>query len=193
MKKYLLLFITLISYSFGFAQEKLIKDIDLDGIKDTVYIDVKGFIVCQLSTQKFKKIKSKVIEIMNDNSRISGTKNGFEFRNNWMRAGYANQFRYNKALKKVQLIGMSRYEFGNAANDGSGESSVNLLNGDYLGNWNYFSVAKNKLIKIPTIKAKMVFAKIYLEDFGEETYFNFSDRCTKLYEQGKAKTQKVKG
>lgn len=102
-----------------------------------------------------------------------------------MRAGYKNQFRYNKKTKKIQLIGMSRFEFGNAANDGSGESSVNLLTNDYIGNWNvYDHLANNEngeLIKLPTIKTKMKFGIINLEDFGEETYFNFSEKCSTLY------------
>lgn len=54
---------------------------------------------------------------------------------------------------------MSRYEFGNATNEGSGESSVNLLTEDYIGNWNYFDHLANneegELAKIPTIKTKM--------------------------------------
>ncbi len=74
---------------------------------------------------------------------------------------------------------MSRYEFGNAANDGSGKSSVNLLTGDYIGNWNYYDETKNKLVKIPTIKTKMYFPKIYLEEFNDET--NYPEKCATLY------------
>jgi len=148
MKKYLIILISILSCTYGFSQEKLVKDIDFDNIKDTVYLDTKeAVIVCQLSGKGFKKIKSKAIEILNRNSGIVKTKNGFEFQNNWMRGGYANQFRYDKTLKKIQLIGMSRYEFGPANNDGSGESSVNLLTGDYIGNWNYFDEKKVELIK----------------------------------------------
>lgn len=150
----------------SFAQ-KLIKDIDFDGKKDNVYIDVKeSVIVCQLSSQNFRKIKSKPISILNDDSGIHFKKDGFEFYNHWMRAGYYNQFRYNKKTKKIQLIGMSRYELGNAAHDGSGESSVNLLTNDYIGNWNFFDyLAHNEdgeLVNIPTIKTKMKFQETNL-------------------------------
>ncbi|TCD10506.1 hypothetical protein EZ449_09165 [Pedobacter frigidisoli] len=189
MKKYLTILIIFIAYNHSFSQEKLVKDIDFDGVKDTAYVDTTGVIVCQLSTNKFKKIKSKAVETYNDNTEIISTKNGFSFKNNWMRAGYDNQFRYNKTLKKVQLIGMSRYEFGNAANDGSGNSSVNLLTGDYLGDWNYFDHLANKeqgeLVKIPTIKTKMPFKQIFLEDFSEQTYFNYSTRCANLFTKHK--------
>lgn len=197
MKKYLAMVILFLCANYVFGQKKLVKDIDFDGLKDTVYIDTKtAEIVCRLSSIKFKKIKSKGIETSTEDARIEATKNGFEFNSNWMRSGYANQFRYNKALKRVQLIGMSRYEFGNAANDSSGESSVNLLTGDYIGDWNYFDhLANNKkgeLIKIPTIKAKMVFKQTFLEDFNDVTYYNYSDKCSKLYEQAKAKTKKLR-
>jgi len=190
----LLIILFVFCYTYGFSQKKLVKDIDFDGIQDTTYLDSKtAGIICKLSGQGFKKVKTKVFETSSDNAHIEGTKNGFEYRCNWMRTGYANQFRYNKALKKVELIGMSRYEFGNAANDGSGESSVNLLTGDYIGNWNYFDEAKQRLIKIPVIKTKMPFEKVFLEDFSEETYFNYADRCYKLYEKAKLQMQKRNG
>lgn len=49
---------------------------------------------------------------------------------------------------------------------------------------------KNKLISIPTIKTKMKFQEINLEDFSEETYFGFSEKCSELYYQQKEKMQK---
>jgi len=168
----------------------LVKDLDFDNVVDTVYIDLeKSIIVCRLSSQQFKKTESLPIEILNDNSGINSTKNGFEFFNNWMRAGYRNQFRYNKKANKIQLIGMSRYEFGNAANDGSGESSVNLLTNKYIGNWSYYDYFANneegELIKIPTIKTKLFIKTTYLESFSDSTYFEFADRCSELYHKYK--------
>ncbi|UUV20482.1 hypothetical protein [Paenimyroides aestuarii] len=196
MKNILSILIIILALQSSFAQ-KLIKDIDFDGKKDSVYMDDKeSRIVCRLSTQNFKKIKSQPIEILNEMSGIIDAKNGFVFFNDWMRAGYKNHFRYNKKTKKIQLIGMSRYEFGNAVNDGSGESSVNLLTSDYIGNWNYFDDLANneegELVKLPTIKTKMKFQEINLEDFSEDTYFGFSERCSKLYYQQKEKIQKMK-
>lgn len=183
--------ILILIVSFVNAQDKLISDIDFDGINDTIYIDEnESVIVAQLSTQKFKNIKSRPLEITPQSS-IKKTKNGFEFQNNWMRAGYANQFRYEKKEKRIRLIGMSRYEFGNAANDGSGESSVNLLTNDYIGEWNYFdhlaNDEKGELVKIPTIKTKMKFDKTYLEDFIDESYYQFAERCAALLESHKEK------
>jgi len=193
MKIKTLIFLLLLPI-FSFAQ-KLIKDIDFDGKQDSVYMDEKeSRIVCRLSSQNFKKIKSKPIEILNEMSGIVDAKNGFAFFNDWMRAGYKNQFRYNKKTKKVQLIGISRYEFGTVVGNGSGESSVNLLTNHYIGNWNYFDDFANneegELVKMPTIKTKMKFKEINLEDFEEDTYFGFADRCSELYYQQKEKMQK---
>ncbi len=187
MKKLIIiLFCIMLIQTYIFGQDKLLKDLDGDMKNDTVYME-DSRIVCRLSSLNFKKIQSMEIEILNEMSGIRATKNGFEFFNDWMRAGYKNQFRYDKNTKRIQLIGMSRYEFGNAANDGSGESSVNLLTNDYIGNWNYFDDEQDKLIKIPEIKTKMYFGKIYLENFSEETYFNFAEKCSGLYYKNKDK------
>lgn len=198
MKKLLALITILSISSFAFAQDKLVKDIDFDGKNDTVYIDQKALqIVCRLSTQNFKKLRSKEIEMSSDNTYVKATRNGFELRNNWMRAGYACQFRYEKVEKRIRLIGITEYAFGNAANDGSGEASANLLTGDYIGNWHYFDHLANKergeLVKIPTIKAKIKFKKIYLEEFSEESYFDYSTHLEGIVEKYEALERKRRG
>ncbi|PIE50373.1 MAG: hypothetical protein CSA38_04045 [Flavobacteriales bacterium] len=190
MKQIIFLIIFFLINSSVLAQNKLEKDIDFDGIIDTIYIDnEKSVIVCILSSKNFKKTESKPIEILNLTSAITDAKNGFYFENDFMRAGYKNQFRYNSKSKKIQLIGMSRYEFGNASNDGSGESSVNLLTQNYIGNWNYFNHLANdgegELVKIPTIRTKMKFKIINLENFSDETYFNYAEKCSELYHKHK--------
>lgn len=187
MKTTLLLLFTLFQIT-AYSQNKLVKDLDADRIMDSVYIDsTKYTIVCRLSTQQFRKMESRPIEILNESSGIQDAKNGFYFNNNWMRSGYSSQFRYDAKTKKMMLIGMSRYEFGNAANDGSGESSVNLITGSYIGNWNYYDESKQELVSIPAIKAKMKFPTTDLEAFSENTYFGFADKCSDLYYKAKKK------
>ena len=85
---------------------------------------------------------------------------------------------------------MTRYEFGPATNDGSGESSVNLLTNSYIGDWNYYSDKKRKLIKIPTIKSKMVLPKVFLESFDDAVYFSYSEKCSELFGIAKEKLMK---
>ncbi len=184
LKSFLLFFIL----PFSLFSQKLIKDIDFDGIKDTIYVDnEKSTIVCILSSKNNKKIESLPIEMLSERSGIVDAKNGFKFNNDWMRGGHSNQFRYDKRTKKIRLIGMSRYEFGNAANEGSGESSVNLLTGDYIGNWNTYDEEKSKLMKLPSIKIKIYFEKIYLEAFNDGVYFGYSEKCSKLYYKARKK------
>lgn len=165
-KKLLFLFIF---PSLIFAQEnKLTADFDGDKVADKVYLDSKiGAVVYELSSQKFKKVSSDGFE---DNGEIffDKTKNGFKVKISQMRSGNSYQFRYEKESAKMRLIGMERYEFGPANNDGSGESSVNLLTNTYIGEWNYFDNEKIKLIKIPTVKKKMVFPKTYFDTLKNE-------------------------
>jgi len=198
MKKIFALIMLLSTHFLVFAQGKLVKDIDFDGKNDTVYIDQKALqIVCRLSTQNFKKLRSKEIEMSSDNTYVKATRNGFELRNNWMRAGYACQFRYEKVEKRIRLIGITEYAFGNAANDGSGEASANLLTGDYIGNWHYFdhlaNNEKGELVKIPAIKVKMKFKKIYLEEFSEESYYTYSTQLDGIVEKHENAEKKRRG
>ena len=169
-----------------FGQKSLTKDLDGDGINDTVLVDAEnGNIICKLSSQNFKEIKSEVID--EESLSIIETKSGFEISVNFMRAGYKNQFRYNKKTKQVQLIGMSRYEFGNAGNEGSGESSINLVTNTYIGNWNYgWDDEKEKMIVMPTIKTKMIFPKTNLETYGS-VYSSYQEKCSKLYSKQREK------
>lgn len=161
------------------AQEK---DLDQDGVPDSVYFDTQKLkIICKLSSLDFKPIYSKEIEKSGDFTGVSYTKNGFEFYIDFMRAGYSAQFRYEPKDKTIRLIGMSRYEFGPANNDGSGESSVNLLTDGYIGEWNYYDLDKSRLIKMPTIITKLTFKKTFLIDFDESVLYDFGSRCSELY------------
>lgn len=193
----MLLLLLVCASLFGSAQEHVKSDtlnIDLDEDlkKDLVIFDKENSkIVVQLSTQNFKPIRSKEIDFELVSSEIRPTKNGFEFSNNWMRADYVCQFRYNPTAKKIQLIGMSRYEFGPASNDGSGKSSINLLTNDYIGNWNYWVDEPGELIAMKTIKQKMVFPTTYLENFSDDIFYKFQDKCVSLYGYARAKIRKL--
>lgn len=173
---------------FSFSKAQVIKDLDDDGVKDSVFYDVnKGVISCKLSSRNFKPIFSR--ENLSDeiNANVKETKSGFEFFVNYMRAGNASQFRYEPTVKTIQLIGMSRYEFGPATNDGSGESSVNLLTNNYIGEWNHWDEDKTELIKMPTIKTKMYFKKVSLNNYDGASQADFIDKCSTLYYKAKKK------
>lgn len=187
MKRHIVIFFFIILAS-NVALAQINKDIDGDGIKDDVYLDSLDYkIVCKLSTKKFIPIYSKSELTDELNAGVRETKSGFEFYVNYMRGGNASQFRYDTKTKKIQLIGMSRYEFGPASNDGSGNSSVNLITNTYIGEWNYYNIEKEKLIKLPTLKTKMYIVKQYLEDFDGSSVAIFIEKCSELYSKYKAK------
>ncbi|TCD10507.1 hypothetical protein EZ449_09170 [Pedobacter frigidisoli] len=184
MKSYLTILITFIAYSYGFSQEKLLKDIDFDGVKDTVYFETKrAIIVCRLTSQKFKPIKSKPISIeYAAKYGIRNSENGFEFFIEYNRYGAVSQFRYEKESKKIRLIGMKHRESGVTEFDANGEASINLLNGNYIGNWAYNDVKNEKyLIPIPIIKQKMWFKPMYLNGFSQSSYDNFLSKSSALF------------
>ena len=175
-------------FTFQSFSAQVIKDLDGDLIKDTVTFNAeKGMIICKLSTQKFKPIRSQPDLTDEMQSGVQETKSGFEFIVNYMRAGFAHQFRYEPKDKKVRLIGMSMYNFGPASNDGSGEGSVNLLTNTYIGEWYHYDDPKSKLIKMPTIKSKMVFPKIYLDNYSGSYLNEFQKKSNALYYQYKKK------
>ena len=184
------IFFLLLFPSLIFAQDShLSADFDGDGIADKVYSQ-NGTVTYQLSSQKFKKVASDGFEDIGE-IFFDNTKNGFKVKLNQMRAGYAYQFRYEKETGKMRLIGMERYEFGPANNDGSGESSVNLLTNTYIGEWNYFDNEKVKLIKIPTIKKKMVFPKTYFDTLKNE-FSTYIDKDVSYYLAEKKRLYKDK-
>ena len=182
MRTLLLLLLSQITFS------QVVKDLDHDGIDDTVFFDTDtGSIICKLSTKNFDPIKSKPNLADDMSVGINKTKSGFEFYVTGMRAGSANQFRYEEKDKTIRLIGMSRYEFGPANNDGSGKSSVNILTNNYIGEWNRYDLVNSELIKMPTIKAKMYFEKTKLENFDNTQFWEFQEQCSKLFYEYKKK------
>ncbi|WP_042721468.1 hypothetical protein [Flavobacterium sp. B17] len=186
MKKTVFLFFISLSLSaFGQSVQELVKDLDGDSIKDTVRIDSDSrTIVCMLSTQKFKKIQSGKIQKLNFGNTLVATKKGFEFWNDFDRSGFRCVFEYDPKAKKMQLVQMRRiddilsYDYGEKA---KGKSSVNLLTGQYVGD--FYKVNHGKLQKIPTIKTKMTFPKTYLETFTDSVCFDYEAKCLALYKK----------
>lgn len=158
----------------------LTADFDGDKIEDRVYkTDDGGTVIYELSSQNFKVVSC---DDFGDSGEItlSLVKDGFKVGENQMRAGNSYQFRYEKLTKKMRLIGMQRFEFGPASNDGSGKSSVNLLTNNYIGEWNYYDDNKNELIKIPVIKKKMILPKTYFDNVGS-AFSTYLDQDYKYY------------
>ena len=78
------------------------------------------------------------------------------------------KFRWDAGAKDFRLIGYATESFGNAANDGSGKSSLNLLTGDYEAAFNSWNERSQKLVALPRIKRRVTIGnRIYLKEFGE--------------------------
>ncbi len=78
------------------------------------------------------------------------------------------KFRWDKSAKDFRLIGYDTESFGNAAGDGSGKSSLNLLTGAYAGSFHKWSAGRRKLLPQPAIRStKPLSKRIYLSSFGE--------------------------
>lgn len=187
MVKLLLLILGLCSSQLISAQEfnkqdTLKIDLDFDQKTDTIILDrTKAVIVCKLSSQNYKPVKTLELAFEEPQAKIRETGNGFTYVVPFMRAGYHADFKYNKKVGKIQLVAMDRYEFGPANNDGSGESSVDLLTNKYEGSWNYYDVEKRKLVKIPTIKAPMFLPETFLENFSDEIVYRYMEMCSNMY------------
>jgi len=191
MKQPIFLIILTLVFTAVHAQEfnpndTLTLDMDADRKTDTIVFDrTRAIIVSRLSTQKFAASKSLELAFEEPLSGIRKTGNGFTYFVPHMRAGYHCEFAYNKSLKKIQLISMDRYEFGPANNNGSGESSINLLTGNYVGDWNYYDMENEELVKMPTIKRKIILPKAYLENFNDEIVYKYTNICAELFYKAK--------
>lgn len=169
-------------------KDTLHMDLDLDKKTDALIFDrTKAIIICKLSTKKFVPIKSLTLDFDGPQSGIRKKGNGFTYFVPHMRSGYHCDFTYNKTLQKIQLIAMDRYEFGPANNDGSGESEIDLLKHTYLGNWNYYSMENEELVKIPPIRRKMVLPRTYLENFNDAIAYKYINNCAELFNIAKQK------
>lgn len=186
MKITICLCFSLLSFTM-FAQETLETDVNADGKPDKVWFK-DGLIYCELSGINPKILHSRSIEDFAESAdfvAFSEATNGFHLNVNYMRSGFSVQFRYNKKKDVIETIGMSRYEFGPASNDGSGESSLNLLTNDYLGNWNYYDMKTEELKPIPEIKAKMKLKQQTLTEFDTKIIETYISKCVALYYKAK--------
>lgn len=163
----LLLLMTIMQTTTLFAQapqQLLKKDLDADGQADIIQIDEeKTQIVYQLSSQQFKKRRSKPLDGFTRWTEVSPTKSGFQITFGGNRHSYAWQFRYNKTAKNIRLIGISSFNAGPANNDGSGKGSVNLLTNHFIGDYYRYDEKEEKLVKLPTIKRWLKLPKTFLD------------------------------
>ncbi len=153
------------------AQNSISYDFDNDGKMDKFEIVNRDsvFFISYLLTSKPKITQnSKSIGLNGMNSMLQLQKNVVILTNSFMRSANYFKFRFDLKSKKFKLIGYENEQFGNAVHNGAGLSSYNLLNGNYIANWNYYNERKSKLVSIPTIRKKIP-TKVYtINQFGDD-------------------------
>lgn len=136
MKKYILMSAFTLLSSIVYAEERLIKDIDGDGKKDVIWLENDRLHI-KLSSQNHRIMRDIYEPLGDEPPFLHNKKVGFELSFSAMRWGHSYHYAYDKASKNIQLIGYNLWAFGNASQDGSGDDSVNLKTGDYIGKWRY--------------------------------------------------------
>lgn len=110
-------------------------DFNKDGKKDLFAIisnQEKTRLVSFLSKgKKFVMHLSKEMEYFDCCSSILFEKNILKLSSNGMRYFEYYKLRYNPKISTFEVIGIDSESFGNAAHDGAGTQSLNLLNGQY--------------------------------------------------------------
>lgn len=189
MKYYIILTFLLLGHiAFAQTTRKIVKDFDVDGKKDSVFIDSdKKILTLWLSTQKYKRIESKKITHLNFGNTLVETKKGFEFWNDYDRSGFISVFEYDTSAKRMQLVQMRRTDDVLARdnpNEDLYESSVNMFTNKYVGVIK--TEVMGKVVKT-IINAELVFPKTYLETFGDAINFDYEAKCIALYNKNKSK------
>lgn len=143
MKKYILMSAFALLSSIVYAEERLVKDIDGDGKKDVIWLEDSALHI-KLSSQN-NRVMRDIHEPLGDEPPFLHDKRvGFELSFSAMRWGHRYHYAYDKASHNINIIGYNLWAFGNASNDGSGDDSVNLKTGDYIGQWNYLYLDGNQ-------------------------------------------------
>ena len=99
---------------------------------------------------------------------ISQKKGVIDVNSKGMRGFTYYKFRWDPRVKDFRLIGYATESLGNAANDGSGKSSLNLLTGDYEAAFNSWNEKREQLVALPKVRRKIAVGKrIYLQQFDD--------------------------
>lgn len=146
--------------------QKLSYDFDGDGKADVFQIR-DGYLSYALTSQKGKEVRSKGAGY-SDRTWLELSKNVVVYQCQFNRGHNTFKFRYDPKLGQFKLIGYDNEQYGNAANDGSGSSSYNLLTGSYIANWHYFDYEKEELKAKPEIRKKLPLKTYLFKDFGDE-------------------------
>jgi len=148
----------------GNKSETAFADIDNDGRIDSLYYDYQEeMLLFFLSSQNVQPLIVP-FEIIPCYSYINVYNGGFTCINNCMRANNSESYIYDKKNGKFRWTGFSVDYYGNAANDGSGWESFDLMTGEYTASLSAFNYDLFYLFLIPEFTKKYEVLPIYLND-----------------------------
>lgn len=189
MKKLILIFFLGLTGVRLSAQSSLVKDLDHDGIKDSIFYKDRKIEV-KLSTLVFESIKSLDLQGIYFQYATCSIKNdsvgfGFnvEYRGANMLTEQTNYFAYSLKEKKLRLIRMT-LSIGGGGNEV--DASADLLTGEFKAQWQDYYDAKDSAYThepLPIIRKKMQFPAIFLKDYDGTSFQEFETEADKVYEQ----------
>jgi hypothetical protein len=157
--------------------------IDKDENPDSIYYNFQiKSIVCKLSSHDFNPI---VIEWDGDGDfySIRVFDGGMECHASYMRYNRYEQYIYEEKSNRFRLTQIYTDSNGNAQNDGSGTTALDLRTNTFTADWNYWDEESDSLVSIPRVEVKMYNPPVYMDD----SLWIDDNRAEKLYELYKNK------
>ena len=147
------------------------QDFDNDGVMDLFAVVTK---TGQETPQLMALLKDGKTVVTGKNfalccNGLSAKGNTVIVQSNGMRGFSFYKFRWDEKAKDFRLIGYDTESAGNAVNDGSGVTSLNLLTGDFHAALHHYDEKKDQLIPWPVIDKKIAITRsLYLTQLDDE-------------------------
>ncbi len=173
---------------FAFAKDTIVKDLDGDGKFDKISINQETkTIIYLLSSLDYKKQTSLPFDELSKDAALEETKNGFKFENNIGNTVFTSFFRYNKKENNIELVALKRKIISNDYSAENGESSFDTVSKEFIGKWNRLDQTTNKVIALPTLKAKIDLENVSLNQFNDTYLKKFEQQSLTFYKTEIAK------
>ena len=161
-------------------------DIDMDGVVDTLRYDInKPMFIFSLSAHNFVPYIIEYYDLREGGDRvtISAVEGGFDIFFHNMRSWSKESYIYDFEQKRFRLAHVWHENYGNAANDGSGTHSLDLLTGEFAASVSFYDYEIDRLIPYPEVNMYVENEPVYLDD-STELYmpdYEFFDAYRKDY------------
>ena len=136
---------------------------------------------------KLEQQKSLPFKELSKDASLEETKNGFKFDNNIGTTVFTSFFRYNKKENNIVLVALKRKIVSNDYSTENGESSFDTVSKEFVGKWNRLDQSTNKVIALPTLKAKIDLENVSLNNFNDNYLKKFEQQSLTFYKAEIAK------